>query len=486
MKRFKVLSFMSVFLLLFALGGVASADPAADVDVKISYPCINGVCDTGVAQSSFDDEGCEGVGDTVNVYVTLLDAAGNPATEGPNGEDLATLQASLTSGIADVTSNTFLQETVPISFSGDAASRAYLDYTNADTGTLATGVQDAVNVILTGANPLGGTALVNVQAEDAESLAVRTCGGDAPSLLYDAIGDPCDNEGVAETAGADVTVTVIADQGCGNFTTAPNLQGQQVTVNAYADFNGNLTVGDDPSEETPIATATGNMQNGIAEVALTITNAGPDGLLVEFRATAEDTNGDTIDGTEDVDTVSMEPDVPTALMIAEDFLGAGNLIEPVEDDCIAVLDDNNCGGAGTDVTVVLVDQYMNAVTPEAAVEVTGTLSGVVGEQLSGCEADTIGIDVYSFTCTLVDTDVTDAGPGASSSLIFADTGLAGDQIQVRMLPATACNTLDLQVSTDAAEAIPAGSDVEVTVDSTGLLDVVIVGEILKLQLMVLS
>ncbi len=39
-------------------------------------------------------------GDVVNVYITLLDAAGNPATAGPNGEALTALTARLTSQLA--------------------------------------------------------------------------------------------------------------------------------------------------------------------------------------------------------------------------------------------------------------------------------------------------------------------------------------------------------------------------------------------------
>ena len=78
MKRFKVLSFMSVFLLLFALGGVASADNAASVSVAISYSCEDGgECDNDVVVANC----CEEAGDVANVYATLLDAAGNAATK---------------------------------------------------------------------------------------------------------------------------------------------------------------------------------------------------------------------------------------------------------------------------------------------------------------------------------------------------------------------------------------------------------------------
>ena len=51
MKSFKMLSLMSVFLLLFGVVGVASADPAAEVSIKVGYMCEGGAnaqdpCDT--------------------------------------------------------------------------------------------------------------------------------------------------------------------------------------------------------------------------------------------------------------------------------------------------------------------------------------------------------------------------------------------------------------------------------------------------------
>ena len=90
-SRLNVVSLLSVFLLLFAIGGVASADNAASISVAISYPCEQGeACDeTGVAVSrSLGLTADGGPGDDVNIYITLLDANGNPATAGANGEDL--------------------------------------------------------------------------------------------------------------------------------------------------------------------------------------------------------------------------------------------------------------------------------------------------------------------------------------------------------------------------------------------------------------
>jgi hypothetical protein len=99
------------------MGSVASADNAASINVAISYPCASdqSPCDTGVAVSDWVD------GDFVNVYITLLDAAGNPATAGPNGEALSALTARLTTqlGVAgSVEPNTFMVDDANVSFAG--------------------------------------------------------------------------------------------------------------------------------------------------------------------------------------------------------------------------------------------------------------------------------------------------------------------------------------------------------------------------------
>ena len=146
-SRFKVLGLMAAVLLIFGMGSVASADNAASINVAISYPCADAdnPCDTGVAVSDCND------GDFVNVYITLLDAAGNPATAGPNGEALTALTARLTTqlGVAgSVEPNVFLVDDANVSFAGKASARAHIDYTEAMTGV------DPINVDITGANPL--------------------------------------------------------------------------------------------------------------------------------------------------------------------------------------------------------------------------------------------------------------------------------------------------------------------------------------------
>ncbi len=150
-SRFNVVSLLSVFLLLFAIGGVASADNAASISVAISYPCDQGeVCDdTGVAVSrsggEFTADG--GPGDDVNVYITLLDANGNPATAGPNGENLDTLVAEVNTQLGTmIEPDTFLQVSADenVAFDGDSAARCYIDYTDAQVGT------DNIDVIISG------------------------------------------------------------------------------------------------------------------------------------------------------------------------------------------------------------------------------------------------------------------------------------------------------------------------------------------------
>ena len=229
MKRFKVLSFMSVFLLLFA--GVALAQNADSIFVEVSYPCPAGQdeCNTGEAVSR-----CE-AGDVVNIYVTLLDAAGNPATAGPNGELLNTLTATVSSTLGNIQPNGFAADAETVAFSGDAAARANIDYTEAIPG-----VDQVIVTVSSEPEALVGQAAVNVVAPPAGSLAVRTLRSSLPPQnIYDAIPDPQNNGDADEPAGFAVPVTVIANEDdCENlFTPDPALEGQQVTVKAYADYS---------------------------------------------------------------------------------------------------------------------------------------------------------------------------------------------------------------------------------------------------------
>ena len=389
-SRFKVVGLMSAVLLIFAMGSVASADNAASIGVAISYPCSGdqNPCDTGVAVSDWVD------GDFVNVYITLLDAAGNPATAGPNGEALTSLTARLTSqlGVAgSVEPNIFLVDDANVSFAGKASARANIDYTQAMAGV------DPINADITGATPLTAQANVNVAAPDAESFSTRTC-AETDYDLYDPIGADCANGGQTETAGSSIAFQVIANEGNGRFTTAPNLEGRQVTVTAYADYDASESATPDSAEETPVASGTFTMTNGIVEGELVINCAGPDGLDVIFIADAVDTADNDI-GTLDLDLVRMVPGDPAAIVVGEDPFENGNLIIPAEDNCVTVLDDNDgdlCTGTPTAIQVVIVDSLGNAVDAEGTVTVTGTLDGILAEQLSGCSS--IGIAGYANSC----------------------------------------------------------------------------------------
>jgi hypothetical protein len=471
---------------LFALGGVASADNAASISVAISYPCEQGeVCDeTGVAVSRSFGFTETGPGDDVNIYITLLDANGNPATAGANGEDLADLTATVTSQLGDVVvPNTFLQggDEATVSFNGDAAARAYVNYTDAEPGI------DIINVdIIGGIVPLLGQAQVRVVAPDATALAVRTLDGDpAPSVIFESVSPPNNNGGNPATAGDTVTVTVIPHI-AGEYTPAPNLLGQQVTVHAFADFDGSGTVGDDEDgiEATPIATATGTFASPV-DVDLQLLNAGPSGLTVVFSAIAEDVNGNTIEtpqpdeapvsnGNFLVDTVTMNPGAADAIKVAEDVFENGNYIMEPDDDCRRILDDSGfCAGPGTpeDITIVIVDALGNAVDPAETVIVTGSLEGILDAQLSGCGTTAIG--GYADTCTLQDTNGADAGTGVIiGPLTLSAPDLDGDVVSIYLMPADDCDVLDLFVTVDlpdvlATGPIAAGDTVVLNIESLG-------------------
>lgn len=468
-SRFKVLGLMSAVLLIFAMGSVASADNAASINIAVSYPCesAQNPCDTGAAVTRFIG------GDVVNVYITLLDAAGNPATAGPNGEPLAGLTARLTSQLAEtgaIEANRFLVDDDNVSFAGKASARANIDYTGAMAGV------DPLNADITGAIPLTATANVNVVAPPAECLVVRTC-EDADYDLYDSIGDRCEN-GEEATAGSSIAVQVIADEGNGLFTTAPNLEGQQITVNAYADYDDDEGIDEGTPEATPVATGTFTMNNGIAEGTLTVNKAGPEGLWVVFIAATEalgDDEDEYDEDTCDVDLAEMVPGDPAAIVVADDPFGNGNLIIPAENNCVTVLDDSGeCEdpGTATVIQVVVVDALGNAVDADGTVTVTGALDGILDEQLDGCEETPIA--GYADSCSLRDTNGDEAGSIVIGPLPLTATGLTGTSLSVYLLPASDCGELDMQVSVPA-DAIDAGDTVRLTIASEGGIPVVTEG-----------
>ena len=332
--------------------------------------------------------------------------------------------------------------------------------------------------IIGGTIPLYGQAQVRVVAPDATALAVRTLDGDpAPSDIFEAVDPPNDNGGNPGVAGDTITVTVIPHDN-GLYTPAPNLVGQQVTVNAFADFDGSGTVGDVDEETTPIGTATGTFASAI-NVNLQIDNAGPNGLTVVFAATAVDVNGDTIEtpqpdeapvsnGNFLVDTVEMGPGDPDAIVIAEDIFENGNLIQMPEGDCITVLDDNDgdgCTGTPSDpILVVIVDANMNAVNDTVTVTGSFSIEDILNTELSGCGSIPITAD-YSGSCQLTDTNSPAVGETIVGPLDFSATDLTGDQVSVYLLPAMGCGMVDMQVSVPQ-DAIAAGDTVRLTIESS--------------------
>ena len=139
-SRFKVFSLISIVLLMFGVSGTVLADNASQVVVAISYPCAQGQdpCDTDEAVSR------AAAGDVVNIYVTLLDANGDPATTGPAGEALSAVTATVSSNLGNPTTggldpDQFVADAATVSFdapsgNGPSAS-ANIDYTGANPGT---------------------------------------------------------------------------------------------------------------------------------------------------------------------------------------------------------------------------------------------------------------------------------------------------------------------------------------------------------------
>jgi hypothetical protein len=367
-------------------------------------------------------------------------------------------------------------------FDGDANAQCAVSYTDAQVGN----GTDTINAIIAGnPNTISGSANVNVAAPPGVDLVVRTC-PDVPDTLYDDIGEECNNSDDTEEAGTAVAVTVIANEGSDLYTTAPNLEGQQVTVRAYADYDGSGVAGDTDEEKVPVATGTFTMNDGIAQGSLIIDRAGPAGLDVVFTATAEDKDGMTVDSDQidedddislpdwDVDTVVMVPGDPDAIKVAMDVFGNGNYIMVPDDDCRRVLDDSGlCGGPGTpeDLLIVICDALGNAVDPAGDVTVTGSLEGILDAQLGGCGTTVIG--GYADTCTLRDTNGADAGTGVIiGPLTLTAPSLDGDVVSIYLMPADDCAVLDLFVTVEepavlATGPIAAGDTVVLSIQSMG-------------------
>jgi hypothetical protein len=192
---------------------------------------------------------------------------------------------------------------------------------------------------------------------------------------------------------------------------------------------------------------------------------------VYFIATAEDAAGNDL-GTEDEDGVTMNPGDPAAIVVGEDPFENGNLIVEAEDKCVTVLDD--ACGTPTDIQVAVVDALGNAVN--ATTTVTGTLDGILAEQLTGCETINIA-GTYSGSCQLQDDVAAGAGSIVIGPLPFTATGLTGTSLSVYLLPASGCGELDMQVSVPA-DAIDAGDTVTLTISSAGGIPVVTEGHAL--------
>ena len=488
-SRFKMLGLLSVFLLLF--GGVALAQNATNVLVEVSYPCDDAQdeCDTGEAVSR------EVGGDVVNVYVTLIDAAGNPATAGPIGESLNTLTATVSSTLGNIQPNGFAADAQTVSFSGDATARANIDYTGATPG-----IDQVIVSVSSDPDPLVGNAEVNVVAPPAARLVARTLRSSAPPQnIYDDIPDQQNNGDADEPAGFSVPVTIIADVG-GKYTTDPALEGQQVTVKAYADYSDDGVAGGGvPSadiaagyEEDPVnvGDAIFTFVAGIATGTVQINSAGPEGLNIVFTAEVDlgddviisttlmsDAGVDLGDFT--VDTVTMNPLSPDSLLIGSDPYGNGNLA--VEADCYPVLDDNSSTVA---TQIILVDTYGNAVNASGDVDVNGDFGaeGTLDDQLSFlCADDMINDGDYLEACTIGDTNAAAAGSVVKGPLTVSDTDLASDQVTIDLLPASGPGALDLDVSVAPAGLdIDAGDDVVLTLDSAGDYLPVVNGDILEI------
>jgi hypothetical protein len=486
---------MTAVLLVFGVVGFASADNTTQVTVSISYPCgdygpANQECDTDVAFSRDIGVG----GDVVNIYITLLDANSNPATAGPAGEPLATLPIQILTSLGralppSLTPNTFVSDSATGRPTANAA-RANVDYTGAIPGT------DIITVIVAAdPDPIVATASVNVSAPAAEGLVVRTYRGvDPPSLIYtDMFVEPywqSDNFGANELAGASVDFTVVAVEAGGLYTYAPELEGQQVTVTAYADYSANGDdIGTAPQEMVPVATATATFVNGIAEGTITIGKAGPAGLDVVLTAATEDslettqppvddTSGGLNDGVQDdVDYVTMQsPSIPTGIIIGNDLFGNGNYL--VEADCLPVPDDGTWGPTLTIAPAILVDDRMNAVVSSGGRNVIASLDPAldllltdnagVGDPLAASDAWDIVAGEYISTSGNAGLQVI-PGPDNDHPLVSGGltvtAGLLTDQASVELLTSDLAGGIAFLVTNDTGVDIDAGDEVTLTLSS---------------------
>jgi hypothetical protein len=454
------------------------------VFVEVGYPCPDGQdeCDTGQAVSREDG------GDIVNILITLLDADGNPATAGPNGELLSGLTCTVSTTLGDtIEANQFAADAAGVAFGQDATARANIDYTGAIPGT-----DQVVVTVSSEPDALVGQAAVNVVAPPATSLVVRTLRtATPPQNLYEPIPDQADNLGGWEPAGANIPVTVLAQVG-GLYTPDTSLEGKSVIVKAYADYSedgvagGGVPAADiaEGYEEDPIAEATFTISGGQVTDTIQINNAGPvdpEGLNVVFTAEIDEEGGisstlmngaglDLTPGNDfTLDTVEMRPGTPAGLLVAMDPYGNGNLV--MGEDCLVVFDDDaGAGGTVVPFEVILVDALDNAVLASGdGIDVAVALGGGVLEaQLTAsCDNDLIDDSTYSEGCSLQDTDPAVAGQVIKQNITVSSPQVASDQISTNLLPASAPNTLDLTVTVDPAGDLNAGDEVVLTLTAAG-------------------
>jgi len=191
MKSFKLLSMMTVVLLLFGVVGVASADNAAEVVLEVSYP---------FGQDFVRSDAV--AGQAVNVYATLKDANGAPATAGPEGEALSSVTATLSTTLgrpASIDRNNFVSDAGQLLFNfpagnGPSAS-ANVVYTLAVPG-----MDSLIISVATSGDPLIATAEARVVASAGVGLTARLYRNGSPSsIIYTSI-DPQQNNGWADTA----------------------------------------------------------------------------------------------------------------------------------------------------------------------------------------------------------------------------------------------------------------------------------------------
>ena len=366
--------------LVWGVGGVSFADNAAEVVVQVSYP-------SGDSYVQFYNGAVGAITDAlkdhyVNVHVTLLDANGDPATAGPAGEVLSALTATLTTQLGIATSivvDSFLTDTATLNFdvtNVGPAARAHVKY--ACTTSCVPG-DDTLEVTVGTLDPV--SVDVEVRAPEAASLTLRTLriAGAGPIDLFDAITGQSNNAGIGALAADDIYFEVWAVETNGAFTTAPELEGQTVTVSAYGDYDANATAGDMAApNNAAVATATAAMSGGKATGTINITTAGTvetGGAANQLRVVLTATTGTGTDivnttqapvGTGDatVDWVGMRPQIKHHLVIGTSP-AEGNLV--TEQDTWYVVDDNTAaGGPSTTVMdVFIVDEYGNPTTNES-------------------------------------------------------------------------------------------------------------------------